>query len=88
MSNITRKYDVHVEDWVYDNVKILRHGPILTFEKLSDDKKTNICRTITGPYTLVETIKLDCGHKLESYYEEDGGNAGCFPHCKECDEKI
>lgn len=86
MIELIKRYDVETPEYAYPNVKpIFRGGAVLSFEKTSDCGTFLQYYEISGPYTLIEITRLSCGHKLDSYYEEDGGNAGVFTHCKECD---
>lgn len=50
--------------------------------------KTGVKVQAHGSYIIYTTKSLSCGHALENYYEDDAGNAGVWPHCKQCENVL
>lgn len=83
-TKVTISEDAHTLGGEFENVTDVRifHG-VLEFS-VKSDTETSYIRT-NRPFSVITTRTLSCGHKFSSYYEEDGGNAGVWPHCKECE---
>lgn len=83
MSELKIEYELYLgpNQRSYNGIELIeRTGTLIRFKW----KETEIIST--HPYTLRISKSLTCGHDLSNYYEEDGGNAGVWPHCKECDK--
>lgn len=80
---------LYPQNLYYSNIEVVSHDfHWVTFKPYNTIPSEERIIEHAGPYTIVRTTTMSCGHDLTSYYEEDGGNAGMFPGCKKCDEAV
>lgn len=81
---VVRDFDLREQTYEPISFAVLPSGAI-DFTVRTDSQ--NIRTIMQTQFRYDEITELDCGHKLESHWIENGYDAGDFDHCKECERE-